>query len=308
MSQIVVAAFYRFVPLADFVALREPMLSVLRGQDIFGTVLLAEEGINGTIAGRRGAIGHFMHWLRQDDRFADLVHKESRASVMPFRRQKVKLKREIVPMGVDDIDPCQNSGQYVEPQNWNALLDDPDVLVIDARNDYEVKTGAFRGATNPQTGHFRELPAWLDLTLDAARQPKVAMYCTGGIRCEKSTAYLRAQGFREVYQLRGGILKYLEEIPVEQSRWVGECFVFDDRVTVNHELQQGSYTQCHACRMPLSESDLQSEHFEKGVSCPHCFGKTTAEQRQNFAEREKQVRLAAERGDTHIAKPSPTGD
>ena len=302
MSDITVAAFYRFARLADFVSLRAPLLTIMREQSVFGTVLLAQEGINGTVAGNRAGIDCFIDCLRHDERLAGLEVKLSRASVMPFRRQKVKLKREIVTMGLAGIDPTESTGEYVDPHDWNALLDDPHVIVVDARNDYEVRTGAFDGAVNPRTAHFRELPAWLDEALEQADQPKVAMYCTGGIRCEKSTAYLRARGFSHVYQLRGGILKYLEEVPVDQSRWTGECFVFDDRVTVDHRLQQGEYSQCHACRMPLSVADRDSKHYQPGISCPYCFGKTTEQQRQGFAEREKQMGLAETRGDKHLAR------
>ena len=219
---------------------------------------------------------------------------------MPFARARVKLKKEIVTMGVPDVDPEKIVGTYVEPADWNALIADPDVTVIDTRNEYEVGVGTFEGAINPHTTSFREFPAYVADNMDPGRQKKVAMFCTGGIRCEKSTAYLKSQGFDEVYHLKGGILKYLEEVPEADSLWRGECFVFDERVTVDHDLNPGQYDQCHACRMPISDTDKASNAYVRGVSCPHCIDATTPEQRERFAERQRQVALAAERGEAHI--------
>lgn len=297
---IVVAAMYHFVTLENFEDLREPLLAVMQGNGVKGTLLLAHEGINGTVAGSREGIDALLAWLKSDDRLANLSHKESYHEQLPFLRTKVKLKKEIVTMGVADIDPNHIVGTYVKPQDWNALIEDPDVVVVDTRNDYEVQIGTFKNAINPETTTFREFPDYVKENLDPAKHKKVAMFCTGGIRCEKSTAYLKQQGFDEVYHLEGGILKYLEEVPEAETTWEGECFVFDDRVAVNHQLERGSYEQCNACRMPITLDEMKSEHYEQGVSCPHCFDKTTEAQRQRFAQREKQIQLAKARGQRHI--------
>ncbi|MCB1672422.1 MAG: rhodanese-related sulfurtransferase, partial [Pseudomonadales bacterium] len=236
-------------------------------------------------------------------RFAAIDVKESLAEENPFYRTKVKLKKEIVTMGVEDIDPNYIVGTYVEPRDWNRLIADPDVTLIDTRNHYEYQIGTFQGAINPATETFREFPGYVSENLDPSRQRKVAMFCTGGIRCEKSTAYLKQLGFDEVYHLKGGILKYLEEVPASESLWQGECFVFDNRVTVNHDLEKGQYDQCHACRMPIDETDKQSEHYQKGVSCPHCYDRHSRQQVKRFAERERQVQLARKRGEAHIGQP-----
>lgn len=301
-ASVVVAALYRFADFPDFETFREPLLDLLLQQDVRGTLLLAREGINGTIAGSRAGIDSVLDYLRQDSRFRDLQAKESYVDENPFYRSKVKLKKEIVTMGVEDIDPRQIVGTYVEPDAWNDLISDPDVLLLDTRNKYEVEIGTFANAVNPETDSFREFPDYVEKHLDRSRHKKVAMFCTGGIRCEKSTAYLKQQGFEEVYHLKGGILKYLEEIPRESSLWQGECFVFDNRVTVDHDLQRGQYDQCHACRMPITEQDKQSERYQKGVSCPHCYDKHSREQEHRFAEREKQMRLARQRGESHIGE------
>jgi UPF0176 protein len=236
----------------------------------------------------------------EDDRHHQSQSKESYEQEMPFYRSKVKLKKEIVTMGIDSIDPKKIVGTYVTPQDWNALISDPEVLLIDTRNDYEVQIGGFKNAINPETETFREFPDYVKEHLDPEKHKKVAMYCTGGIRCEKSTAYLKEQGFDDVYHLQGGVLKYLEEVPVEQSLWEGECFVFDNRVAVNHDLEKGQYDQCYACRYPITEEEKNSKHYQKGVSCPHCYDKVNEKQRQRFAEREKQVQLAKQRGEEHI--------
>jgi len=300
MSNIVVSALYKFATLEDFTELRQPLLTLMEEQQVKGTLLLAKEGINGTIAGDRKGIDAVLNWLRSDPRLAGIQTKESYEKEMPFYRTKVKLKKEIVTMGVENIDPNAIVGTYVKPADWNALISDPEVLLIDTRNDYEVHIGTFKGAVNPVTDTFREFPQYVKDNLDPAKHKKVAMYCTGGIRCEKSTAYLKEQGFDEVFHLQGGVLKYLEEVPVEKSLWEGECFVFDNRVAVNHSLEKGQYDQCYACRYPITEAEKQSEQFIPGVSCPHCFDKTNEQQIKRFKEREKQVQLAKQRGEEHI--------
>ncbi len=297
---IVVAALYKFVRLEDYIDLQKPLLEVCQKYQIKGTLLLALEGINGTVAGSRENMDQLLAYLKSNSRFEGLQHKESYTEDMPFLRMKVKLKKEIVTMGVEDIDPTVCVGQYVKPTEWNKLLSDPDVVLIDTRNEYEYEIGTFKGAINPHTDSFRELPEFVAKNLDPAKHKKVAMFCTGGIRCEKSTAYLKQQGFDDVYHLQGGILKYLEEVPVEESLWQGECFVFDERVAVDHSLTKGKYDQCHACRFPITQEEKQSEHYLPGVACPRCYDKTTAEQRERFAERQKQIQLAKERGEAHL--------
>lgn len=304
----VVAALYKFVALPDYRSLREPLLDFCRSRGIRGTLLLAQEGINGTLSGDRAAVDDLLEHLRLDPRFADLEHKESLHEEQPFLRMKVKLKREIVTMGVAQIDPTRRVGNYVEPQDWDALLADPQVTLIDTRNDYECAIGSFRGARDPNITTFREFPDWARDHLDPEKSPKVAMFCTGGIRCEKASAYLLEQGFEEVYHLKGGILKYLEEVPESGSSWEGECFVFDERVSVNHRLESGSYDQCYACRHPVSDSDMRSPDYRKGVSCPHCIDRQSDEQRVRFAERQRQVDLARARGETHIGDGAAQAD
>lgn len=300
MSHIVVCALYKFAALEDFQALREPLRQLMEANGIRGTLLLAHEGINGTVAGTREGIDRLKQWLGEDLRFSGIDYKESFVDDLPFKRTKVKLKREIVTMGVEGIDPRRSVGTYIKPQDWNALISDPEVLLIDTRNQYEVEIGTFRNAVNPATATFREFPEYVKEHLDPARHRKVAMFCTGGIRCEKSTAYLKEQGFDEVYHLQGGILKYLEEVPEEQSLWQGDCFVFDDRVTVNQNLERGEYDQCHACRMPITEADKSHPAYQKGISCHHCHDQVSDAQRERFAERERQIQLARQRGETHV--------
>ena len=299
-APLIVCALYKFVQLDDFEKLQQPLLRLMEANRIRGTLLLAREGINGTVAGSRKSIDHLLSWLQQDTRLTPLEYKESQTRNPPFKRSRVKLKKEIVTMGVENIDPRRVVGAYVEPEDWDKLIADPDVLLIDTRNNYEVQVGTFKSAVNPNTDTFREFPNYVKQNLDPAKHKKVAMFCTGGIRCEKSTAYLKEQGFDEVYHLKGGILKYLEKVPEEQSSWQGECFVFDDRVTVDHQLYSGTYDQCHACRLPITEEDKQSEHYQQGVSCPHCFDKHTPSQKRRFQEREKQIQLARQRGEAHL--------
>jgi UPF0176 protein len=298
-DSIVVAALYKFVRLHGFEQLQQPLLDLMHDNDVRGTLLLADEGINGTISGPRAGVDAVLGWLKQDERLTALEHKESFHDEHPFLRTKVKLKKEIVTMGVEGIDPTRTVGTYLSPEEWNTVISDPDTVLIDTRNDYEVEVGTFKGAINPETRTFREFPEYVKETLDPARHKKVAMFCTGGIRCEKSTAYLKEQGFEEVYHLKGGILKYLEEMPKEDSLWEGECFVFDERVTVDHDLNPGEFDQCHACRRPISDEDKRSEQFQLGVSCPKCYDESSPEQKQRFAERQKQIELARARGRQH---------
>ncbi len=300
MADVIVCALYRFVRLDDFSDLRQPLLKTLERNGLRGTLLLAREGINGTVAGPRAGVDALINHLTRDPRFAGIDVKESVSDRQPFMRTKVKLKSEIVTMGQPDIDPLRDAGAYVEADEWNALINDPDVLLVDTRNDYEVAVGSFEGAVNPETKNFRDFPDWVQDNLDPAKHKKVAMFCTGGIRCEKSTAYLKSHGFEAVYHLKGGVLKYLETVPEQDSQWRGECFVFDERVTVNHALEPGSYTQCNACRMPLSEADRASDEYEQGISCPHCAGTRTDADRARFAERERQLELARKRGEAHL--------
>ena len=299
-SQIVVCALYKFVTLEKFQDLRQPLLKVMEYNKIRGTLLLASEGINGTVASNRQGIDALLAWFEKDARLGNIVVKESFETSNPFNRIKVKLKKEIVTMGIEGIDPKQVVGTYVKPKDWNALISDPDVVLVDTRNAYEVKVGTFEGALNPNTTNFREFPQYVRDNLDPKANKKVAMFCTGGIRCEKSTAYLKEQGFDEVYHLEGGILKYLEEVPEADTMWQGECFVFDNRVTVDHQLEKGAYDQCHACRLPITKEEQTSEKFLEGISCPHCFDTHTLDQRQRYEERQRQMELSKERGEAHI--------
>jgi UPF0176 protein len=298
-SPIIIAALYRFVRLDNFAELRQPLLRVMLDNQIRGTLLLAAEGINGTVAGKEAALERLLDYLRQDNRLRGFDCKFSRDDTMPFYRTRVKLKREIVTMGVENIDPAK-AGTYVRPTDWNELINDPDVTLIDTRNDYESAIGSFANAIHPKTTSFRDFPVYVKQNLDPQKHRKVAMFCTGGIRCEKSTAYLRQQGFDEVYHLKGGILNYLEQVPAADSMWNGECFVFDNRVSVNHALEKGSYDQCHACRLPITETDKASQKYAPGVSCPACYDSKSSSGRGRFREREKQVQLAKARGELHI--------
>ncbi|WP_182868066.1 oxygen-dependent tRNA uridine(34) hydroxylase TrhO [Stieleria mannarensis] len=292
---IVVAALYRFVALPHHQQLRPSIESVLAENDVKGSLLLASEGINGTIAGSRAGIDAVLEHLRSIPEFAELEVKESACAEQPFRRSRVRLKREIVTMGVQGIDPNQSVGTYVDPSDWNDLISDPDVVLIDTRNEYEISIGSFEGAQNPHTESFREFPEFVDKHLDPAKQKKVAMFCTGGIRCEKSTALLKQKGFQEVYHLRGGILKYLETVPQSESKWNGDCFVFDQRVSVGHGLAEGEHVMCFACGWPVSKEDQQHPDFKAGVHCPNCVNEISEERKRRFAERqamwEKQGRV-----------------
>jgi UPF0176 protein len=278
MTQVVVT-FYKFVRLPDFAEKRDSLLSHCNAQGIKGTILLAAEGINGTIAGSHQAIDSVLSFLRSDPRLVDLEHKESSADSPPFDRMKVRLKKEIVTLGLPEIDPSDRVGTYVSPKDWNELISDPEVTIIDTRNDYEVTIGTFRGAQNPKTASFRQFPDYVRNHLDPTKHRKVALFCTGGIRCEKATSFMMAQGFQEVYHLKGGILKYLEEVPPEESLWQGECFVFDQRVAVREGLAAGTYEMCAGCGHPVSEADKSSPHYQEDVSCPFCFDRLAEEKR-----------------------------
>ncbi|MFT6154585.1 MAG: UPF0176 protein [Crocinitomicaceae bacterium] len=299
-GSIVVCAMYKFVTLNNYQEIKPNLYKVMEDNQIKGTLLLANEGINGTVAGTREAIDTLLNWLQSDDRLTNISYKESFTEEMPFNRSKVKLKKEIVTMGIEGIDPKQVVGTYVEPKDWNALISDPDVILVDTRNDYEFQVGTFENAVNPNTETFREFPQYVQDNMSPAKHKKVAMFCTGGIRCEKSTAYMKEQGYEEVYHLKGGILKYLEDVAKDDTMWKGDCFVFDERVTVNHDLERGNYDQCHACRLPITEQEKLDTKYQKGVSCPHCFDKISDDQKARFAERERQVELAKARGETHI--------
>jgi UPF0176 protein len=278
MTQVVVT-FYKFVRLPDFAEKRDSLLSQCEAQGIRGTILLAAEGINGTIAGSRQAIDAVLSFLRSDPRLVDLEQKESYADSVPFDRMKVRLKKEIVTLGLPEIDPSDRVGTYVSPQEWNELISDPEVTIIDTRNEYEVSIGTFKGAKNPKTASFRQFPDYVRNHLDPTKHKKVALFCTGGIRCEKATSFMMEHGFQEVYHLKGGILKYLEEVPAEESLWQGECFVFDQRVAVREGLAIGTHEMCPSCGHPISEADKTSPHYQEGVSCPYCCDRLTEEKR-----------------------------
>jgi len=314
MTDIVVAAFYRFTRFDDPPALRDRLLARLSESGLKGTVLLAREGVNGTLAGSRAGIDAALAALRALPGCARLEHKESRADSMPFYRLKVRLKKEIVTLGVAGVDPSATVGTYVAPEDWNDLIADPDTVVVDTRNDYEVGIGTFEGAIDPQTTSFRDLPQWLQEHRGEWRNKKVAMFCTGGIRCEKATSFLKAQGIDDVFHLEGGILKYLECVPEAESRWQGECFVFDYRVSVKHGLQPGEHELCHACRWPVDAAGRASPNYVPGVSCDRCIDTRTEAQRERYAARQAQIERAEDRGEMHVgatygaAKPARTAD
>lgn len=301
---ICIAALYKFTRFDDCAALRKPLAELCQAEGVKGSLLLAREGINGTIAGSDAAIKAVLTYICGLEGCADLDVKLSRANALPFHRMKVRLKREIVTMGQSEIDPLADTGHYVAPEDWNALISSPDTIVIDTRNDYEVAIGTFSGAIDPRTKSFRDFPSWFRAErgrlLGTGTPPRIAMFCTGGIRCEKSTAFLKAEGLDEVYHLKGGILKYLETIPPEQSLWQGECFVFDHRVAVTHGLTPGTHEICHACRRPVGQQDRASPHYVPGISCEACYAERSDEQRTGYAERHRQEQLASARGEAHI--------
>lgn len=284
-----VSALYHFVAFPDPAALRPALLGLCEREGIKGTILLANEGINGTVAGPQAGIEKLWAHIDALPGCAGFEHKESTASEMPFKRMKVRLKKEIVTMGQSQVKPTEGTGQYVDPADWNELISSPDVAVIDTRNDYEVGIGTFEGAIDPQTKTFREFPQWWEENKDRFHNKKIAMFCTGGIRCEKSTNFLKGQGVEDVFHLKGGILKYLENVPQDDSKWEGECFVFDNRVSVGHGLVEGSYDQCYACRRPITETDKERPEYHKGVQCHQCCGEYSDEDRARFGERQRQI-------------------
>lgn len=300
-----VAAFYRFVSLPDYPQLRESIQQRCEELGLLGTILLAEEGINGTISGPESGIRRLFESLGADQRLLDLTYKESWATEQPFYRMKVRLKKEIVSLGIKGVDPNRMVGEYVAPEAWNALISQKDVRLIDTRNHYEYELGTFQGAEDPDTVSFRDFPEWVSRNLDPETDQNIAMFCTGGIRCEKATSYLLELGFKQVYHLDGGILNYLETVDEKDSLWNGDCFVFDNRVTVEHDLSEGDFQVCPACRMPLTEQDLKSPLFEQHVSCPRCHDRLTDRKRQGLLERAHQIKLAAERGERHIGSKPP---
>ena len=297
-----VAALYKFADLPDFADLQKPLHDICQANGVKGTLLLAQEGINGTIAGTRAGIDVVVAHIRADARLNELEYKESFAKTMPFYRLKVRLKKEIVTLGVTGVNPNKQVGTYVAPEDWNNLLADPEVILIDTRNDYEVAMGTFKGATNPNTKTFSSFPDFVKANLDPSKHKKVAMCCTGGIRCEKASSYMLQQGFETVYHLKGGILKYLENIPEQESLWNGECFVFDERVGVKHALELGDYRLCRACRQPLSPEEIATAQYDEGISCANCTDQLTDKQRRRAAERHRQITLAKQRGQVHLGR------
>lgn len=302
MPPYVVTALYKFVDLPTFESYQKPLKQFCLNHQIYGTLLLAREGINGTVAGSKHSIEKFHTYIKSMPEFRDIDHKESWAETQPFQRMKVRLKQEIVALGDPHVDPTKTVGDYVSPADWNAIISDPDVINIDTRNDYEVAIGTFKGAVNPNTTSFKDFKDYVRNTLDPKKHKKVAMFCTGGIRCEKASSFMLNEGFETVYHLQGGILKYLEDISESDSMWQGDCFVFDDRVSVTHGLELGQHTECHACRMPIKPEDMKKDSFELGVSCYHCIDNTDADFKNRMRERQKQIALSTARGEKHFSE------
>jgi UPF0176 protein len=304
-QQFQVSAFYHFSSIEDPVVFRERLLVWLNGKGILGTVLVAHEGVNGTVSGGPGEVDALMVFLSELLGLEKLPFKRAFCAEQPFHRLKVRLKKEIVTLGVEGIDPTLEVGVYVAPEDWNALISREDVFLVDTRNDYEYAVGSFKGAIDPGTSSFREFPDFVERAMDPQKQSKVAMFCTGGIRCEKATAYMLQKGFKEVYHLQGGILEYLNRIPPEESLWQGECFVFDERVTVDHSLNQGSYVMCHACRIPLNETDILTDAYVEGISCPYCVGHLSEDKKARLQQRQFQMDLAKKRNEKHLGGQHP---
>jgi len=306
MDSYLTTTFYHFVKIEEYKKLQPVIQKFCDKSFIKGTILLASEGINGTLSADEKNINGFHHFIKNDERFKNkfknISHKESWAKKNPFYRMKVKLKKEIVTLGVEGISPTKKVGKYVKPDEWNELISDPDTIIIDTRNTYEVDIGSFKGAVNPKTQSFRELPQFLEKNIKKYKGKKIAMFCTGGIRCEKATSFLVEKGIENVFHLQGGILKYLEKISKEKSLWEGECFVFDQRVAVTHKLKEGKYNQCFACRHPLSPDEMLSEQYKKGTSCPYCYNKLSDKKKSSLLERQKQIDLARKKGEEHIGK------
>ena len=301
-NEILVAALYKFVEIDDLLSLQSNLYEICEKNNIMGTILIANEGINGTISGKNNEINQTISLLKSDKRFANIEIKYSSTNKQPFHRMKVRLKKEIVTIGLPEINPNKKVGTYVKPDDWNDLISDPNVIVIDTRNKYETKIGSFQNALDPETSSFREFPDWVKKFKSSKENAnkKIAMFCTGGIRCEKASSLMKEEGFEDVYHLQGGILKYLETIDKENSLWNGECFVFDQRVCLTDELEVGSYKMCFACRMPITEEEMQNEKYIEGISCIYCYDKTTKEKKERFGSRQKQILLAKERGEKHL--------
>lgn len=301
-NEILVAALYKFVEIDDLLSLQSNLYEICKKNNIMGTILIANEGINGTISGKTNEINQTISLLKSDKRFTNIEIKYSSTDKQPFHRMKVRLKKEIVTIGLPEINPNKKVGTYVKPDDWNDLISDPNVVVIDTRNKYETKIGSFQNALDPETSSFREFPDWVKKFKSSKENAnkKIAMFCTGGIRCEKASSLMKEEGFEDVYHLQGGILKYLETIDRENSLWNGECFVFDQRVCLTDELEVGSYKMCFACRMPITEEEMQNEKYIEGISCIYCYDKTTKEKKERFGSRQKQILLAKERGEKHL--------
>ena len=301
-NEILVAALYKFVEIDDLLSLQSNLYEICEKNNIMGTILIANEGINGTISGKTNEINQTISLLKSDKRFTNIEIKYSSTDKQPFHRMKVRLKKEIVTIGLPEINPNNKVGTYVKPDDWNDLISDPNVVVIDTRNKYETKIGSFQNALDPETSSFREFPDWVKKFKSSKENAnkKIAMFCTGGIRCEKASSLMKEEGFEDVYHLQGGILKYLETIDKENSLWNGECFVFDQRVCLTDELEVGSYKMCFACRMPITDEEMQNEKYIEGISCIYCYDKTTKEKKERFGSRQKQILLAKERGEKHL--------
>ena len=301
-NEILVAALYKFVEIDDLLSLQSNLYEICKKNNIMGTILIANEGINGTISGKTNEINQTIALLKSDKRFVNIEIKYSSSDKQPFHRMKVRLKKEIVTIGLPEINPNNKVGTYVKPDDWNDLISDPNVVVIDARNKYETKIGSFQNALDPEISSFREFPDWVKKFKSSKENAnkKIAMFCTGGIRCEKASSLMKEEGFEDVYHLQGGVLKYLETIDRENSLWNGECFVFDQRVCLTDELEVGSYKMCFACRMPITEEEMQNEEYIEGISCIYCYDKTTKEKKERFGSRQKQILLAKERGEKHL--------
>ena len=301
-NEILVATLYKFFKVDDLVALQDQLYEICNKNNVMGTILIANEGVNGTISAKPREIEKTLISIQKDDRFSEIEIKYSSTNKQPFHKMRVRLKKEIVTIGLPEINPNKTVGTYVKPEEWNDIISDPDVILIDTRNKFEIKIGSFKNALDPRTTSFRDFPEWVKkFKQDKTNtNKKIAMYCTGGIRCEKASSLMKEEGFNEVYHLQGGILKYLEQVEKEKSLWEGECFVFDDRVCLTENLEVGSYKMCFACRMPITEDELNDDRYEEGISCLYCYDKTTKDKKDRFESRQKQIELSKLRGEKHI--------